>query len=370
MNSELNLQGLNILIIDDNPTNLGVLADYLDEYGFIILTSRNGENGIENARRNQPHLILLDVMMPPGIDGFETCRRLKADEATRYIPVIFMTTLASEADKVNGFKVGAVDYVTKPIQLRELLARVTTHLKIQAQAAELTKLNANKDRFFSIIAHDLRGPFMPLMTNLELLGDLADTLTPQEIRDMSGSSLRSAQKVHQLLENLLQWAQLQMGGLKYNPTTFNLYPLAQKSLEVFHQVAQTKAITLVNHTPPNITIYADINMLDAIIRNLINNALKFTHNGGQVSLSATVQPESHKVEIVIADTGVGISPADQQKLFRLEVNHITLGTAQEKGTGLGLIVCKEMIGMHGGKIRVESEVGQGTTVRFTVQASE
>ncbi len=201
------LAGRIVLIIDDNPINLGVIADYLEEYNFEIITALNGQDGLEKAHHEQPDIILLDIMMP-GIDGFEVCRRLKTDEATRDIPVIFMTALAGEEDKVKGFDAGAVDYITKPVQQREALARVTTHLRIrdqakrlEEQANELTELNANKDKFFSIVAHDLKGPFMPLIGNAELLMEMADTLTPPEIYQMGASIHNSPYAVDNLTKS-------------------------------------------------------------------------------------------------------------------------------------------------------------------------
>ncbi len=125
-----------ILIIDDNPVNLGVIADYLEEYDFEIMTARNGEKGLEKARMGQPGLILLDVMLP-GIDGFETCRRLKADKLTREIPVIFMTVLTGVEDQLKGFDAGGVDYIPKPFQREIMLTRVKTHLKLQDQKKQL-----------------------------------------------------------------------------------------------------------------------------------------------------------------------------------------------------------------------------------------
>ena len=136
----LDFQASVILVIDDNPTNLGVLVDYLEESGFEIIVARNGEMGLKRAQVAQPDMILLDVMMP-GIDGFETCRRLKTDESTFEIPVIFMTALSSTEDKVKGFEVGGVDYVTKPIQYKEVLARVTTHLRLRDLTRKLQGTN-------------------------------------------------------------------------------------------------------------------------------------------------------------------------------------------------------------------------------------
>jgi CheY-like chemotaxis protein len=134
-----------ILIVDDNQTNLGVLADFLEESGFTILIARDGESGLEKARYGRPDLILLDVMMP-GIDGFETCRRLKADQATQDIPVIFVTALSNSEEKIKGFEVGAVDYITKPLHEKEVLARVTTHLRLQALTHQLQQEIAERKR--------------------------------------------------------------------------------------------------------------------------------------------------------------------------------------------------------------------------------
>lgn len=140
INRNFELKNSTILIIDDNPTNLGLAVDYLEESGFVVLVAQDGESGLKRVKYACPHLILLDVLMP-GIDGFETCRLLKADTATKDIPVIFMTALSNTDDKVKGFEVGAVDYVTKPIQREELLARITAHLRIQALTDQLQKQN-------------------------------------------------------------------------------------------------------------------------------------------------------------------------------------------------------------------------------------
>ena len=161
-----------ILVIDDNPKNLDVLSDLFDRENFAVLFALDGKSGIQRAKIGQPELILLDIMMP-GIDGFEPCRRLKADAITRNIPVIFMTALSETPDKIQGFKLGAVDYITKPFQPEEVLARIHTHLKIQHLQEELLRnnlelqaalerereLNTLKSRFISIASHEFRSPF-------------------------------------------------------------------------------------------------------------------------------------------------------------------------------------------------------------------
>ncbi len=146
-----------ILVVDDNPTNLRVLVDYLGEIGYRTLVANSGERALTQLERVQPDLILLDVMMP-GIDGFETCRRIKAAPAAADIPIIFMTALSETQHKLDGFQAGAVDYVTKPFQQEEMSARISTHLMIQRQRRELERVNAAKDVFISVIGHDLRSP--------------------------------------------------------------------------------------------------------------------------------------------------------------------------------------------------------------------
>ncbi len=378
-----------ILIVDDNATNLGVIVDYLGDHGFKIMVARNGETGLQRARLAHPDLILLDVMMPE-MDGFQVCQHLKADERTKDIPVIFMTALSDVEDKVRAFRMGGVDYITKPIQHEEVLARVQTHLQIRQQAkllqqqynqlellaGELTRMNTDKDKFFSIVAHDLRGPFMPLLGSLELLSELGDNLTPLQVKEMGQSAQRSAKLVFNLLENLLTWARLQMGRMEYQPEPLDLAKVAQQTVNVLSEVAEMKGIRLVNEVKSGIMVYADGNIMDTVIRNLTNNALKFTAKGGQVTITACelggIQnlepvPTPQSIEVSIVDTGVGMSEEVRQKLFKLDQHVTTIGTGKETGTGLGLIICQEMVAKSGGRIWVESEVDKGTTVRFTVQ---
>jgi len=372
-----------ILIIDDNPTNLGVLAGYLEDFGFTTLVARDGESGIDKAEYAQPDVILLDVMMP-GINGFEACRRLKENEETKEIPVIFMTALAQTEHKVHGFRMGAVDYVTKPLNQEEVLARVNTHIKIrnltkQLQTAnnQLIKLNADKDKFFSIVAHDLKGPFLPLLGNAELLASMATNLSPAEVAKMSNTIHRSAERVLDLLNNLLQWSRLQMGRMEYNPLTLEMSQIIDSTLTLLKENAKKKNISLNNQITTPIHVRGDIYMVDTIIRNLVSNALKFTHKGGNVSISAELRKvdalhasailaQPSFVEFSIADTGVGIKPEYLETLFDIGTHHSTLGTAQEQGTGLGLIMCREMVQRNGGKLWAESEVGQGSTFKFTL----
>ncbi|MDM8529189.1 hybrid sensor histidine kinase/response regulator [Anaerolineales bacterium HSG24] len=380
----MNLEDHLILIVDDNPTNLGVLVDYLEAYDLEIVTAMDGLEALEIVEEEAPDLILLDVMMPK-LDGFETCQRLKANPVTQDIPVIFMTALASEDDKVKGFESGAVDYVTKPVQQREVLARVTTHLSIQAQAKqlqaqaeklqtqadELKAANDSKDKFFSIVAHDLKGPFMPLLGHLEIMHETAETLPPAQIKQISGFSYRVAKRVFDLLEDLLTWARMEMGRIKYDPISLDLVNILNQNVRLFLDNARNKDITLHNLLQAKIWVQADENMLNTIVRNLINNALKFTLQNGRVTVSAHFhEPSVEFVEIWVTDTGVGLNVDNIAKLFRIDQHYTTTGTNKESGTGLGLLLCHEMVTKHGGQIWMESEEGIGSIVKFTMPLAE
>jgi signal transduction histidine kinase len=235
----------------------------------------------------------------------------------------------------------------------------------EQQAHDLAKLNADKDKFFSIVAHDLKGPFMPLLGYAEYLLEVDENYTPEEVKEIAKTIHDSAKNIFTLLENLLQWARLQMGRMEYQPGSITLRTVAQKTLQLLKPTADQKKITLNSTLDSQLVAKADEYMTYTVIRNLTNNALKFTPNGGQVTIIGR-EIDADYLEVAVIDTGVGIKPENIGKLFQIQSHFTTIGTAQEKGTGLGLIMCREMIEMNGGKIWVESELGQGTTVKFTL----
>jgi signal transduction histidine kinase/CheY-like chemotaxis protein len=235
------------------------------------------------------------------------------------------------------------------------------------------KLNADKDKFFSIISHDLRDPFTALLGNAELMTRMIDRWSQQDIQEMSQTIYSGAKAALNLLSNLLTWSQMQReGGMVYQPERIEVRALAQEMIKLLEQTAARKDIELSSTIEAGLMAYGDKHMIGTVMRNLISNALKFTPRGGAVELSAQRRalglPEF--VVISVSDTGVGMSQEDIGKLFRIDVHHSTLGTEEEQGTSLGLIICKEMAERNGGQIRVESELGRGTTVEFTVPLAE
>jgi PAS domain S-box-containing protein len=233
------------------------------------------------------------------------------------------------------------------------------------QSEELAKLNADKDRFFSIVAHDLMGPFQPVLLNAELLYNFTGHLSEDKVQQLSRRIYDSTQQAVILLENLLQWARVQMGHIQYNPEVVDLTIAFTRNVALLSAVAQTKEVYLVGTLHEPLTVYADPYMVDTILRNLLSNALKFTPKGGSVTLAAKMDADS-MVEIRVTDTGVGMSQADLDNLFQLGKPHTTAGVHDERGSGLGLIICAELVQKNQGHLHIESQVGQGTTVRFTL----
>jgi signal transduction histidine kinase len=230
---------------------------------------------------------------------------------------------------------------------------------------ELEKLNIQKDKFFSIVAHDLRGPFNGFLGLTQIIAKELPSLETSEIQAMGETMWRSATNIFKLLENLLQWSQMEQGLIPYKPGVFRLLSFAQESLKTEFQTADNKEIEVIFDIPLDIFVSADAKMLRSILSNLYSNATKFTPRGGKIIISARYS-NIDKVEISIKDSGIGMSQEVQEKLFRLSEQINRKGTDGELSTGLGLFLCKEFIEKHNGTLRVESEEGKGSTFSFTV----
>lgn len=354
----------NILIVDDIPANLKVLGDILKEEGYKVRPVPNGALALQVAEKERPDLILLDIMMPD-MDGYEVCRRLKENKLLHDIPVIFISALSETNDVVKALKYGGVDYITKPFRAEEISARVKTHIKLRRQSIELQELNVTKDRFFSIIAHDLRGPMGGFMGLTDLLTEELNNMSMAEIQEFLGSMRDSATNLFKLLENLLQWARVQQGGIILSRERILFRQIITESLEMIQESAKKKGITIVCDISDQLEVFADSNLIQTVIRNLVSNAVKFSTRGGTVNITAKTT-EDESVEISVKDMGIGMNQNMVESLFRLDVKNGRPGTEGEQSTGLGLLLCKEFIEKHGGNISVESEVGKGSVFTFNI----
>lgn len=354
---------LNILAIDDNAENLKVLNTILRQEGYNIAIALDAINGMKILTEVSIDLILMDIMMP-GIDGFEACKLIKANNSFSEIPIIFISAINSTQDIVKALNSGGVDYITKPFQAEEVKVRVATHLKLSQQKKELQKLNADKNKFISILAHDLRSPFSSLIGLTDLLYKNFRNYDSQKTEDFLDIILRSAKSTFGLLENILTWARAEQGKIPFEPVKLDLLKICEEISSYMQLVAISKNIKIIININQDINLTADKDMITTIIRNLISNGLKFTKSGGKITVSA--KRKKGETIIMIADTGIGISEKVASTLFKMTEVLSTDGTADEKGTGIGLLICKEFVDKHGGSIWVESELNVGTTFSFSI----
>lgn len=243
---------------------------------------------------------------------------------------------------------------------------VVLSAQLEESESKQKELNAEKDKFFSIIAHDLKSPFAGIMGYTTLLLDEFESLSKEEMKDFITSLDKLSKNTFKLIENLLDWARLQTGKMSCSPGKLHLYETVLYASSLVSANAERKDIKIINHINEEPYIIADERMMNSILENLLSNAIKFTQRGGRISISST--PVNGFYEITVADTGIGMSRDVIEKIFRIDSNHTTLGTELEKGTGLGVILCKEMIERQGGSLNVESEIGIGTKFKFILPA--
>lgn len=354
---------ISILIVDDTAINIKYLGSLLSEQKYDVEFALSAREALEWVQKKSFDLILLDVMMPE-MDGYTLCSRLKEIDEVNEVPIIFITAKISKEDIIKGLSLGAVDYIAKPFNREELLLRVKTHITIQLQKKELQNLNSTKDKFFSIIAHDLINPFNALLSFSELLEESLNNENIEESKIYQKYIQDASNNGYDLLVNLLDWARLQLGRIEFKPELINLNEIVIQSIELVNQSALPKKIKLEYQLHNIKEIHADKNMLSTILRNLLSNAVKFTNNNGKIEV--IVCEDSTKFTFEIKDNGVGIKPENVKKLFKSNTFLTTAGTNHEKGSGLGLTLCLDFIQNHGGSIWVNSELNSGTSFFFTI----
>ena len=378
-----------ILVVDDDPTNVHVLVDVLSHEGFNVSVAMSGDEALDQIETIKPDIILLDVVMP-GIDGFETCRRLKANTATADIPVIFMTALADTLNTVTGFEVGGVDYIAKPLQHEEVLARLNSQLTIVHQQRRLRKVNASldaertslnervqertaelscalrlKDEFLRTMSHELRTPLNVILGMSEVLQDNSCGPLNDRQRKYLGSIEENGRRLLALLIDILDFSQIMAGNVKLDIVATTLEPLCQATLQRINKQARKKQIQLSFRFDTDITtVQADGFRLQQMLDKLLDNAVKFTAEGGTIGLDIDGDRENQAVHFSVWDTGIGIAKKDLERLFQPFVQLDASLSRNYEGTGIGLALAQRLAELHGGNIGVESDVGQGS--RFTV----
>lgn len=359
-----------ILIVDDTPANIDVLDQFLEKEGYKISVAPSGEAALDLAARIVPDLILLDVMMP-GIDGFETCLRLKADTATRKIPIIFITAKNETEDIVKGFSLGGVDYITKPFRQEEVRARIHLHLKMQrlmraleAKNTKLAELNDLKNKFLGMASHDLRNPIAAIQGFSNLLLDHGKILPEETKEEFLQSIHKASQNMLTLLEDLLDISIIESGKLDLRFQRSSLKQLVEERVRMYQVMADRKNITTHLDIGEVAEFDFDPNRIGQVIDNLLTNAIKFSPSGKSIYISLEIKDKLAKFSV--RDQGPGISPEDQDKLFKHFQKLETKPTGNEISHGLGLAIAKKMVEAHKGKIAVDSHFGSGATFSFKI----
>lgn len=379
-----------VLIVDDTPANIGVLAEHLGSHGLAVMVAQDGEEGIERAQFGQPDLILLDVMMP-GIGGFEACRRLKEIDRTKDIPVIFMTALSDIGDKITGYKVGAVDYVTKPFHTEEVLARINTHLALQAmrrqliaqnlqlreeiavrqqaeavlaqRSEELARSNAELEQLAYVASHDLQEPLRMVASYVQLLEKRYHDQLDSEANEFIAFAVDGVKRMQALIDDLLT----------YSRVGTRAAPLQQADAGAVVAAAVRSLRLAIEESGTQITIeelpivLGEARQLEQLFQNLIANAIKFRREQApQIRIRADQEQDFWRFSV--QDNGIGIAPEYFDRIFVMfQRLH---GRREYPGTGVGLAICKKIVERHGGRIWVESMPEHGTTFLFTLRRGD
>ncbi len=362
MNPSSSTPRSSVLIVDDITKNLQVVGTILRQAGYAVTPATSGAEALEGVREQLPDLILLDLMMPE-MDGLEVCRRLKADSATRQIPVIFLTASNEMEHLMKGFEVGAVDYVTKPFNAPELLARVRTHLELKHARARLREMNDEKNEFMGIVAHDLRSPLGIIKGFSDLIVD--DPQMPRaELEDFGRRIGDTAARMSEMVQNLLDANRIERGELKLNLAPTELSALLDAVVEAHRPRAAAKqqTIHLQSEVSP-VTVLVDPTVIVQVLENLVSNAVKYSPTGKNIFVRLKKLPEVVRCEV--QDEGPGLSAEDQKKLFGKFARLSAKPTGGEHATGLGLSIVKKMVEAMHGQVWCESEPGRGAM--FVVQ---
>ncbi|AUI68008.1 hybrid sensor histidine kinase/response regulator [Beggiatoa leptomitoformis] len=363
-----------LLIVDDTSENIHVLFDFLQATNkFDILVAEDGESALESVQETKPDLILLDVMMPK-MDGFETCRRLKNNPETVDIPIIFITALSDLPDKVHGFFLGAVDYITKPFQQEEVLARINTHITIQQLRAKLAiqnehlmYLNQEKNELLGIAAHDLKNPLFAIQTLTDKLRTDFHKLSVDKTMYYLDTINIGTKQMFDIISNLLDVNAIESGQHLICMQEVDVLPIVIKIIDNYKERADNKRLTIdFNVQETSYWAMVDKNALNQVLDNLLSNAVKYSPLGKLIRIH--LFQRNKQICCEIQDQGQGIDEEDQQILFRKFSRLKPRPTAQETSNGLGLFIVKKLMELMNGDVWCQSTVGIGSIFGIAFQA--
>jgi two-component system, sensor histidine kinase and response regulator len=365
-----------VLVVDDTPANLQLLTGMLQERGYQVRAVPSGPLALRAARARPPEVILLDVNMPD-MDGYEVCRRLKQDAQLSDIPVLFISALSEPLDKVMAFRAGGVDYVTKPFQIDEVLARIDTHVRLRRMRLELEERNRTiegnyaklrqmeqlRDSLTHMLVHDMRSPLTGIIASLQFLQeDLEGNIPAANAEDLE-RGLSSVHAVVRMINDLLDVSRMEASELPIERSRCDLASLVQDAVKSLGAHTRARMIDLsgLEGAP---TLECDRELIHRVLVNLLGNALKFTPAGGIVRVRS--KQDNGVMQIEVSDTGPGIPRNAHMLIFEKFGQAKTHERSKRYSSGIGLAFCRLAVQAHGGAIGVISEPGQGATFWFTI----
>lgn len=359
-----NPEDFQILIIEDNEINIKIVLEILDDAGYHLVVCRNGEDGLAEAANLLPDLILLDVMLP-GLDGFDVCRALKADKTTAVIPVIFMTADTEMDSIVQGFELGAIDYIKKPLEPRETLARIRTHLTmkslregLQKEIEEKEHLIADLQAFTQTVAHDLKNPVSNVLGFAEILENDFHRLNKDALMETVAFMKQSSLKVYQIIDSLLLLANIRLKEIEFAPINMEIIVLEAKA-RLSQDFAASEAELIMPESWPQVVGYSS--WVEEVWFNYMSNALKYGGLPPCIELGYDELPDG-SVRFFVKDNGDGLNKFQVEKLFK----PFTRLHSSRHGHGLGLSIVQRIVEKLGGEVGVHSKLGQGSTFFFTL----
>lgn len=364
---EINNSDYKILIVDDVKANVMLLKALVKKNDFQIIEAFDGKQALEMFEAHKPDLILLDIMMPI-LDGYQVLEKIRTGDINNDVSVILITALDNKEEVVKGFSAGANDYISKPFNNKELEARIRHQISLIAAKQEIDQKTKdlisaikNRDKLYSVIAHDLRSPLSSVKMILNLLvSELKNCGISNDLYELLDESNRTTENLFILLDNLLKWTKNQIGKLHLSIQKIDIIGIIHGLIDLYSLMTQGKNIEInVISISKSIEIYSDTDIFKTIIRNLLSNAIKFSYSGSKIYIS--IDEKNDSVEICVEDFGCGISPERQALILAdKEIGYTSYGTNNEEGSGLGLNLCKEFTEKLGGKIWFESELNKGS----------
>lgn len=347
-----------ILVVDDNPENLDVLLDVLDSSHFDVRVAKDGKTALDIVAANPPDLILLDVMMPE-MNGFEVCSRLKADKQTRDIPVVFLTVLNETVNKIRGYELGGVDYITKPIQITEVMIRIQTQLTLNRLRKQEKHVKMLEEHFSNMVVQSLCPALNTISGMIQYLKQFGERLTDDEKQKKYDMINKSILKMTSILDNIFVYKKSVEHHIGFYPKRTDIKQLCKTALSEFTSVVQKSHEIILSATDDEIFAVVDPDLVWHILIQLLTNAVNYSPPGTKIDIK--IYNQDTNIVFHIQDQGIGIPKSDQQRIFDAYVRGGNIGRI--KGSGLGLTIVKQFVDLHHGKIELESDQGKGCLIK-------